>query len=215
MVQSDGAPLLHAAGVPQGPLGESLDRKMCRDPRQCEWGRARRAKAHHTVFRSTLRPHTSDLALRQAANKEWWRERLAAKKVEKTPLAGVPLPVDPSYDARGQRRNDIDVYPHDDDRPPPEPEREYAQPAPPLDPKVPPPAPSIPPSSPPSPYPNGEDSWQTYTWSEDFEGINHVLWEAAGENDLPLLRQALSDGAQVLLVLGTVLLPATVMGLRV
>ena len=108
----------------------------------------------------------------QGANKAWWRERLQARKVQKAPLSGMPLPVDPSYNALGQKRNDIDLYPHDDDRPPPEPAREFAQPAPPLDPTV-------------------------YTWSEDFAGINHVLWEAAGENDLPLLRQALHDGAQV------------------
>ena len=64
---------------------------------------------------------------------------------------------------------------------------------------LPPQDPSSPPPSPPSPYPKREDSRQTHTWSEllDFEGINHVLWEAAGENDGPLLRQALSDGAQV------------------
>jgi len=35
------------------------------------------------------------------------------------------------------------------------------------------------------------------THTGEFEGINHVLWEAAGENDVALLQQAISDGAIV------------------
>lgn len=107
-----------------------------------------------------------------AINKEYWREKLQKKKKTKTPLSDMPLPVDPTYTALGHRINDGDRYPHDDDRPPEPPEREFAQPPPELDPKV-------------------------HTWNREWDGVNHVLWEAAGENDVALLKEALCDGALV------------------
>jgi len=107
-----------------------------------------------------------------AQNKEWWRQQLEAKKQKKAPISGVSLPVDPTYTALGHKLNDIDRYPHDDDRPPDEPERKFAQAPPELDPKV-------------------------HTWNREWEGLNHVLWEAAGDNNVPLVKEALRDGAPI------------------
>ncbi len=55
-------------------------------------------------------------------------------------------------------------YPHDDDAPPEEPPRLFAQAPTPLDPKV-------------------------HTWSKEWDGLNHVLWEAGALTLLALLVQ--------------------------
>lgn len=103
----------------------------------------------------------------------------------------MPLPVDPTYTALGHKINDVDRYPHDDDRPPEPPERPFGQAAQPLDPKV--------------------HTWARFqvifiiiflfclfyfvlisvlncAWNREWEGLNHVLWEAAGDNNVPLVK---------------------------
>ena len=158
-----GAAVLPAAGPPPRP-GEI---RRCAHCNSTEFAATlafcRVTELHFCMQKQCRKDHWS-------ANKEWWREQIVAKKPSTTPVSGMPLPVDATYTALGNKMNDVDRYPHDDDRPPSPPERKYAQPPDELDPKV-------------------------HTWSGEFQGINQVLWEAAGDNDVPLVKQALADGA--------------------
>ena len=160
-----GAAVLPAAGPPPRP-GEI---RRCAHCNSTEFAATlafcRVTELHFCMQKQCRKDHWS-------ANKEWWREQIVAKKPSTTPVSGMPLPVDATYTALGNKMNDVDRYPHDDDRPPSPPERKFAQPPDELDPKV-------------------------HTWSGEFQGINQVLWEAAGDNDVPLVKQALADGAIV------------------
>lgn len=101
-------------------------------------------------------------------NKSFWREQVQATK-KTVNLNGVPLPVESTYTRLGRKRGD-DIFPDDSDRSSPQPEREFGQPFPTVD-------------------------RFRHTWDEDYEGINRILWDAAADDNVELMKSAIEDGA--------------------
>eukprot|EP00960_Hanusia_phi_P064537 765821-Hanusia_phi.AAC.7 len=103
-------------------------------------------------------------------NKSFWRERVEANR-RTVNLNGIPLPVETTYTRLGRKRDD-NIFPDESDRSSPPPQREYGDPFPTVD-------------------------RFRHTWDEEYEGINRILWDAAAENDIELMKSALEDGASM------------------
>ncbi|KAJ1495262.1 hypothetical protein T484DRAFT_1763349 [Baffinella frigidus] len=103
-------------------------------------------------------------------NKEVWRDAMAAKAKPTTTHSGMPLPVEPAYTRDGTRIDDVNIFPGTGERDSPEPEREFGEMAKARDPKL-------------------------HKWDEANDGVNRVLWDAAGTDNVDLMHQVLWDAA--------------------
>jgi len=80
--------------------------------------------------------------------------------------------VEPTYTRDGLLIDDPDVFPGTGERDSPPAEREFGEMAVPRDPRE-------------------------HKWDEENDGVNRVLWDAAGSDNVPLMQQAIEDGAAV------------------